>query len=238
MSSLDRAKKFLASKARILALAVVPLAAVTDVAQAAPLTFSSSGCSVNSLNNGQVASGSFCEVNLGTGGVDGINSIAVFGGGFVNFSPFEGSNYGIEFSATGSGDGGESPSGILPLAWDFSIGDAFNTTNLNWYLQFIFWGAGSGSYFYATSGSGTGQFKGSTVMEIASSGINAWNVSLQITGDVTEVLSGGGFAVDIPPGTTLDVNPVGDAVPEPSSLLLALPAGAFLLVRRRMKRSA
>jgi hypothetical protein len=235
MSSLDRAKKFLASKARTLALAVVPLAAATSTIEAAPLQLSASGCQVNSI--GSFSSGFCTTSSVNPGGVDGINWIQIFGDGYAY--SFSGGSFGIQFSAFGSGDGGDSPSGLMPLAWDFTISDAFDTQDISYYLSFEFFDNNSGSYFHSESGSGLGRVTGKYSLAIPNSGIISWSVNLVVQGTTMngEFSEGSSFFVDIPEGTTIDLNPVDATVPEPSSLLLALPGGAYILLRRRRKQA-
>jgi hypothetical protein len=50
-------------------------------------------------------------------------------------------------------------------------------------------------------------------------------------------MSGGRYEIDIPGGSTLDLNPNPATTPEPSTLLLTIPGVGALLLLRRKKRS-
>jgi hypothetical protein len=235
MSSLDRAKKFLANKARTLALAVVPLAAATSEIQAAPLVLSTQGvnCTVTPYQ-AFTNSGSFCSVTSnGIGQVDGINWVSIFGNSSVMYAGGEDNYYEVSFYAQGSADQGESPSQFLPVSYDFTVGESFGNEVISWELMIALLDASSGGYTYSVSGSGTGRFTGAGIINFGSLPIMRWNASLRV--GALALSNEAGFFVDIPSGSTLDLNPV-SGVPEPSTWMLALTGGACLLLRRRVRR--
>lgn len=226
MNSLERAKKFLASKAAKIALTAVPLAVAVPAAlgQGPSLILNySSGCSVN------VGSGS-CSLSgsQSSGGNPNVNYLSMASSG--SLYPASGS---LSLSSNEGASGTVTNGEIIPIAWDFSVyedveqGLATTTSGgtVNGNLSVTLNGTGfSGSYSQNFGGPITvgSTVSGSGNLVISGSGsVTTWRISLDFTPGSTS-----SYNVDIPGGSTIDVNPLSSATPEPATFVLT---GAGLL---------
>jgi len=257
MNSLDRARRFIGNKATKLAIAIVPLAALTTIAppaaRAGSLVFSPSAtCAVS---DGSPNSGGSCVVSQANtvGGDPNGNWLQLYTPAPINaFSPqTQQPDPIVELGVSGGGASGTVSSGeMIPISYDFFINrteeffsaiDEINATeSANWNVSFDIYGSGgscnSGSSLCVTefykSGSALigSEVTGTGFVTIGAGGgtVSSFNINL-------EVNSESDFSVTIPSGETLDLNPV--AAPEPASVLLAGAGGAFLLFLRKRRRA-
>jgi len=227
MSSLERAKRFVAQKAWRLALVVVPLAALTvstGSAKATTLTFNPGS---NCFASGDGETGSCQTVQeAATGGNPAANWVAMTGSATQSSS----SGGAVNFTVSGSTNNGTIGAGTIPVAWNFSFGQVSVTDpTVNWTLLFQLEGS-VGAYFETSGSTSTGDtVTGNGVITIPTSG----TVSLYLINLLTS--SSGEYTLTVPGSATLDLNPLAPAgVPEPATLFLLGPAaGALLLLRRR-----
>ena len=142
----------------------------------------------------------------------------------------------LDFGNSGSGfASGSTVGGTIPVSWLLSVsGSSLDTDPVNFFFSIgLNWmvsgGASSGS-FYALSGSwiAPGTYSGSGTISLPASTLLGWDASLY-----TSNSGGTAYSINIPGGSTVDLNP-GSATPEPGSILLMGAGGvAMLLVRRR-----
>lgn len=236
MTSLERAKHFLARKASRLALAVVPLAAVT---------ISSSSAKAEAILTSDA-----CTVTTGSGSC-GISLSGVSGGNMHLNSAFlstSGSTVlsvgsAIDFSG-GSPSGGATGSynGKVPVSWDFDLIEVNAVRVIDWTLTFTLNGSGGGAVAtFSKSGSASTSSGGGTAVSgsgnMPTPGASTPIFGYTITLDTTTMSGKGSYEINIPVGSTLDLNPDPGSVPEPSTLLLMVPGvGALLLLRRKKQR--
>jgi hypothetical protein len=140
-----------------------------------------------------------------------------------------GSNGGIKFLFSGTGTNYPIPFNFLGVGWDFTV----NATNLSPVDWQIIYQVGSSPISSATFSGNTPAFsrvKGITAMNlIPGTKTDIWSMELDVTMPSFQI--GDQLSVTIPQNS-IDINA---AVPEPSSLLVVIPALAGLLVRRRKK---
>lgn len=235
MTSLDRAKRFLAGKTAKLALAAVPLALAVPAAFG-QVTFNTDGTCAFSGSFG----GSCAVQSVSPGGNAAANEISLFGNGSTNV--------GLDFSYSGSASGFLQNTAALPVDWNFSlfnlttqlpVGGNSVGTSANITLTFTIF-ENSGSSVSAVENLGTlgiGTYTGSDTLNVAPGFVSGYSIELN------GASGSSAYTINIPGGATLDLNgAVSTATPEPSSADLAGAgvAGAFLfgLLRRFRRRTA
>jgi hypothetical protein len=237
MSSLDRAKQFLQNKSRTLALSVVPFAALVALAppaKASLLVFAPGTPTMSTT----APSGSLVTNNLSSVALTVLNGVTgVAGSGNGTLTNGISGSWTMSFDMAGTVNEGAITTPI-PVDWLFNFTSNVNTT-FTWALNLKLNGspvtltpspdAVSGSFF----GFGPTQISGTALIPVEGGPITSYDLLLQI-GNSTGG-SVGTFTLDVPAGSTLDINPVG-AAPEPSALFLAAPGLAFLLLKSRRKQ--
>jgi hypothetical protein len=233
MNLLQRAKRFLANKTSRLAFAAMPLAvlAISTV----PLHAGSIG--------GELSTGPNCTVTpSGAGSCSSFLQSLQGGDPFLNWVAMSGSTNGsflgggAIFTVSGSAEG-ILPAGSIPVSWDFStqsisIGDIGVQRNINvdWTVTFT---------LDTSNGDPTFSMSGVTPVgtEVTGSGILTNPGIGNLTGYSISLLTNAGFdySVDIPAGTSLDLNTL-NATPEPGTFALFLSGAGALLFLRRKKR--
>jgi hypothetical protein len=236
MSSLDRARQFLQNKTRTLALSVVPFAALvslTPPAKATTLVFNPATPTLTAVSQ----SGSLVTSNLSSVALAVFNGVSgVAGSGNGTLTNGTSGSWTMAFDMAGSVSGGAIIAPI-PVDWLFNFTSDVSST-FSWGLNLKLNGSSvpltpspdpvSGSYF----GFGTHQISGTALIPAVEGLITSYDLLLQISDSGTTV---GTFTLDVPAGSTLDINPVG-AAPEPSAFFLATPALGLLLLRSRRKQ--
>jgi hypothetical protein len=218
VSSLERAKLFLAQKATRLALGVVPLAALAVSAvpaQASTIFQSGEAC---------FAGTGTCSVSQtsAVGGNPQANWVALTGSGTSTSS--SGSQI-LDFYAIGTDTG--TLTGSVPVYWNFTLNPSSGST-VSWTVdETIYYGSSGAADFSANGNSSTpGQVTGTGSITIPGTiGVTGYRIELDTDGSIP-------YTVNIPAGS-LDLNPGG--VPEPATLFLVPGAGALLLLRRKKK---
>jgi hypothetical protein len=225
MTSVERAKRFLQTKACAIALTVVPLASLAVIApslHAGVLTFNPSTC--DAIPSG---SGTFiitpCTVTQLAIGADGVAGLKMYGTDWTTSesSGFLDLNFTTQGTASGTG-------GVIPVAYDFTLSDTFSNT-MYWDVYFDVDGnLGSASGHpsgQSTGGTITGEFS----VDLSSIG-TAYEYVLHV--EAYEDASAGDdtLSIDIPQNS-IDVDPV--SAPEPGTLSLFGSALASLAWWRR-----
>lgn len=232
MTSLERAKQFIQSKGRTLALTVVPLASLAGLAAPAKagLILNTTGCNVNVSGGAGAGTCTITQFPSGSNGVTGVKltgsatTTAGPSGGFLDFT----------FFASGGTNGG-SFSGVLPIAYDFILGDS-DGGPIGWDL-FINGNNGTSFSAFASGSSNGGEITG-TLNPFVSGGASITSYSISLDVNEEGAASGGSLTATVP-GGSIDINPVGAAVPEPATFGLigtALAAFGSLAFWRRKKR--
>lgn len=172
-----------------------------------------------------------CTVVQAQGGFPGANSnlnwLQLFGSGTSTYDESQG-DYILSFLVTGgSGPTEYLPSGPIPDSWDFIV-NSDSASPIYWSVFFQV-GFSSGNYPSTTdtgvAAPGT-EVTGFDLITFDGGGnVVYYNITIQLS-------SSSPFSVEVPDGSTLDLNPV----PEPGSLGL-IAAGATALMVRRKKRS-
>jgi hypothetical protein len=232
-TSLDRAKRFLAAKAAKLALTVVPLAALTVAAIPSHASLAFGSCSIG----GAGATGS-CTITQAAATGSDANQNALQLAGSANTT-----GGAISMGITNGGGSG-TYAGTMPLSWYFDIIDP-NLDTINWQITAeIFGNSGSTLVQPAGSVSSTGWVTSNTSLNLTvgnSTVVTKYDLSIAFT-DVTHPTTGN-FSVNIPAGSTIDLNTTTTAgpaptTPEPATLLLTGGGLASLaLLRRRRKKT-
>lgn len=128
MTSLDRAKRFLAQKTRVIAAGIVPLAGLVvsqTPAQAVQPTFNTGSCSWTTTGQASFASGGCVSEQAGsvdpTSGILGMKLLTT-----NDLEPFaftqspSGGTFGINLSGSGRQTGVSPFTGTIPVLWDFT----------------------------------------------------------------------------------------------------------------------
>ena len=234
MSSLDRAKKFLQNKTRTLALTVVPFAALialTPPAKASALSFDPSTPTLTQT----APSGVFNTSNLSSvalGVLNGVSGVAGSGNGTLT-NGVSGS-WTMTFDLSGTANSG---SFFAPIPVDWLFNFTSSTSSLAWALSLKLNGTTvalvpSPDAVSGVLTTGTQQIAGAALIPVFAGQINSYDLQLQIT---TQGATQGTFTLNIPAGSTLDINPV-SSTPEPSAFFLAAPVLGLLLLKSRRKQ--
>src|SRR5580700_3158090 len=132
MTSVERAKRFLQSGARAIALTVVPLASVAAVApalNASPLILTPATCDAIPSGSGTFVITPCTTTQLATG-ADGVTGLKLYG---LDSTTSESSGFlALNFTTQGSASG---TAGIVPVNYDFSLSDTFSNA-MNWDVYF------------------------------------------------------------------------------------------------------
>lgn len=147
---------------------------------------------------------------------------------------------------SGSGDGGPQASflgnftmnnsfnsDVLPVKWDFSVDPLFladsQGTPFTWNFSLI----ADTTTLFSTSGSGNlgDRVTGSGATSVLSGHYTSLSVNLNVSSAST-------FVLNVPAGSTLDINPASTATPEPGTVILGGTAllGLAGIIRRRRTR--
>jgi hypothetical protein len=231
-TSLERAKRFIAQKAHKLALAAVPLAALAVSmvpAHAGSLTPGTCNAFTNTSGSGVCFYGA-----AGVGGsVGDVTWMQMAGSGFTTSGGF------LDFGNSGSGVGtGTIAAETIPVSWLLSVsGSNLAADPVSFFLQIGVLISVSGgatnefSFFQSGSWSTAGNQSGSGTFAVPSGSIVGWDMTLS-TSDSTSA-----YSINIPGGSTVDLNPASTATPEPGSILLMGAGGAAMLFLRRRKKA-
>jgi len=241
VSSLERAKKFLQNKAKALALTVVPLAAIAASAlpaHATNLVFNpSSGSVFFQGTNGTFSGSNASQVQLATyNGVTGVE-----GSGAASFLTGISGSWSVFYKMQGSVNSGAIDSPI-PLFWLFNV-NLDGLQPVDWDIALTLNGFGVtltpnpdnpfGSFF----GVGPHAISGNALIPTNQDTITSYEVTLSLSG----FANGAHFIdINIPAGSSIDINPVGadQATPEPAAFLLVAPGLGILVLHLKRKKPA
>ncbi len=247
MTSLDKAKRFLADKTRAIALAALPLAALVAIS-ATPakativginLNFGSPGnCVVASTpGNGSVA-GTCTAASISQ--PSGPNGLKIYTGSDPLFNvitstlnPGSGEAFGAILSTTGLLTG--TYFGSLPIAYDFTTKSGANPlTGINFVLQISLNNGVNYQTLASLPSTTLSHTTGTGSLTLA--GSYGTNYILQAIFQYTNTSYPGSvpsFTVFVPTNS-LDVNPALSSIPEPSAFFLVIPGlGVLALARRK-----
>jgi hypothetical protein len=239
MTSLDRAKRFLASKARTLALTAVPLAtlvAVAPPAKAGPVVFNTGTCSATATGSSSVSGTPSCGNSLLVTMPNGANGLHL-NGNVSAISNSGGTSFGAVLDWSGAANSG-SFTGSMPVTWNFTVGftpagiAATPIATYSWTLDFWF---NTRSIHLQETGSGavSAPFQGSDSVPFNNTFVFNWEA--QLTATRTSVNSGETLSLTVP-NSSVDINPA-VAVPEPASLLLMTSGLGYILWRKRRRQT-
>jgi hypothetical protein len=251
MTSLDRAKRFIAQKSRTIAVSIVPLAALTvaGVPAVAQTLNADGGCTVTGVGSAQSVSGSCAQANQSStvGGILGVKVDTTSNASAFGFG-VSGGSFGVDI-ATGIGSTSNFSffSGTIPLSWDFTA-SATRGGSLSYQLTYTLFGnflqgqlpeGGNTLTPIATRTESGGALSGQTV-----SGTDSvtFGLPVNITGykiDLRVMDSNpfGSLSVNIPINSLDIAEPVTSATPEPETWgLLGTGIAAMLLGRFRRSR--
>jgi hypothetical protein len=241
VNSFERARRFIAGKATKLALAVIPIAAITVIAlppaQASGIILDPGGDDACYLLVGLSGSCSVSQAGE-VGGDPNANWIQVSS---PALTPFDGS---LAVGVFGTANGGPAYTGeMIPVSWDFTVDNPDDITDggaVTWYLDLGIYGnsgCGSGGVCETDAlDSGTAaigsEVTGTDFIAVTAGGeVDGYTIQLDVTDNADDP-----FTVTVPLGGTIDLNPQSAPVaPEPASFLLAGAGGALLLLRRKKK---
>jgi hypothetical protein len=245
MTSLDRAKRFLADKSRVIATTIVPLAGLmlsqtpAQAVNAIPITaFNPTSCGISAVGQGVSATGS-CTVVAQSSSVGGVLGAKLYADNSdlePTASSGSGGLYGLNIFASG-GTTGNILGGRVPVSWNFTPTTS-DGGNVSYALVFSIFGPGGGSVtegnidtFNIASGT---VVSGSDSIGLTGEGaIFGYSISLQVR-ENNGFSQGKSLTVNIPQNS-LDILPT-SGTPEPGSMLL-LSSGFAGLLFRRFRRS-
>jgi hypothetical protein len=235
LNSLERAKQFLQGKASRLALAIAPLAAVALSIPAAhagsvsPVVFGTGANCSSSAVSGSASCTSVQEAS--TGGNANANWVAFFGSGTSNAS-----SAAIDFGISGGSVSGFLPAGNIPVSWVFDLSSP--TSGSVGYTLFFELGVQPTvgpeyfpSFTFSSSAGSNSHVASSGSISVPTSG------TVLFYDAVLDTSAPFSYSVNIPSGSTVNVNQVSATTPEPTTLLM-LPGAAAILFLRRRKRTA
>jgi hypothetical protein len=224
---LEQAKQFLKG-GRLLRAAPLALLAVTAL-HAAPNFAAPTGVTVSEC---QASGGSSTVTPLSGAPVNSNRGISLFGAARMTVGFGAGYSDCLKMRWTGTGTG-TFDAASLPLSWAFSItGNAPPAVTVSSWLMTVTLNSTATTFNCSgncsggsIAGSGTAATPGSAVA------LTAWTVLLQVNGIWNA--PGGAFNVNVPGGTSIDINATlapggGAGVPALSNTMLALLAAALL----------
>ncbi len=246
MTAIERARRFIQNKGRVIAFSVVPLAALTglSVPARASITFVGAACDDSAVNmpgvgntGNTVVNHAHCtSTNLASGGF--VNGVSISGNDVADFTELthgagqSTNTFGMTFVAGGqivaSGGGFN---GNIPVSWDVNgVLNSGLADGIGWSIQFLVNGTVAFSTsFNDVSGSG---FSGNNHIHVdLASGSIPYVIQLTALADAALT---GELTVMIPPGASIDIQSVD--TPEPSTWALMLSALGGLLWWRRKSR--
>jgi hypothetical protein len=227
MTSVERAKRFLQTGARALALTVVPLASVAAIApslDASPLIFTPSTCDAIPSGSGTFVITPCTTTQLATG-ADGVTGLKLYGTDSTTStsSGFLALNFTTQGTASGS-------AGVVPVSYDFTLSDTFSN-QMNWDVYFDVAGNLTDAHGQASGVSTGGTITGSFSVDLSSIG-NAYEYVLHVEAIEGASAPDDTLTINIPQNS-IDVNPATSTVPEPAHLSLVGAALASLAWWRR-----
>jgi hypothetical protein len=240
VTSLERARAFLSSKAKKTALIILPLAAAAVQAHAGTITFNfASGAGSFSTSGGVVtpaSSGLFATlfptgISLYGDAVFTVTSSGGVGGG----GPCTDACAGFFTFNTGSGT---FPVDSLPVTYDFTL-QASNGDPLNWNLNTCILTTGftcNSASGVTPSGGGVTPIIGNfNVSGLSGQVLQDWYVDLQVDFASNATFNTGDtITLGIPQGSSIDLGPL-NQTPEPGTGWLLASAGvAFACFRRKL----
>ncbi len=233
MDFVSRAKELVKQQVRGAALVIVPLAAAAS-AQAVPFLPTQAIPSLPTGNADCVPSKGSCSAiadPLPDPG-NGLLGVKFYTSGSV-VMPFQSGSGNGSLALSTSGIQSGSFSGDIPLLYDFTLdGNSVGS----WTLGFAVNQISGASHSVQVSGSGSGQFTGSSLLAsvVLQSGLTT-QVSMTLSVDYD-----GSLTINIPANSVdFNADAGNSGVPEPSSaamvLIGSIAAGGFQLMRRRRK---
>ena len=213
MTSLERAHRFLQTKARAIALTVAPLASVALTvapARAAGLTFTPSTCVASPSGGGVFVPTPSCTTTQLATGADGVTGLKLYGTASMvaSFDTYLTINITTQGTASGTG-------GVIPVDYDFSLSNTSSST-MDWDVYFDVDGSITDAPGSASGTSTGGTITGSFNVDTTNIGpASQYVLHVEAT---DEAASGGDTFTLSVPQNSIDVNPVSS--PEPSSLSL------------------
>jgi len=227
VTSVERAKRFLQTGARAIALTVVPLASVTATAPslgASPLILTPSSCDAIPSGSGIFVITPCTTTQLATG-ADGVTGLKLYG---LDSTTSESSGFlALNFTTLGTASG---TAGVVPVAYDFTLSDTFSNS-MSWDVYFDVAGNLTDAHGQASGVSTGGTITGSFSVDLSSIG-NAYEYVLHVEAIEDASAPDDTLTIDIPQNS-VDVNPVSSAVPEPATLSFLGSALASLIWWRR-----
>jgi|SRR5580692_8526127 hypothetical protein len=227
MTSVERAKRFLQSGARAIALTVVPLASVAVIApslEASPLILTPATCDAIPSGSGTFVITPCTTTQLATG-ADGVTGLKLYGSDST--TSLSAGFLALNFTTQGTASG---TAGIVPVAYDFTLSDTFSNA-MSWDVYFDVAGNLTDASGTASGISTGGTITGSFSVDLSSIG-NAYEYVLHVEAIEEASAPNDTLTIDIPQNS-VDVNPVSSAVPEPAYPGLIGSALAALVWWRR-----
>ena len=248
LTSIERAKHFIQSKGRALALTLIPLASLAAIAVPANassvtvtggLTLDASTCSVNATG-GTKSGGSSCTVGQ-MSAQNGIVGGTLSGTGSATEGP-SGGSLNLDFAAQGFASGTTFAGEQFPIRYDVLFTDTDLTDTLTYTLNLVFTTTGGPVGVPPITGNitlvnGMGSLSNSTSFTIPSAfSVTQYAVSFSVT-DSTEGANGT-LSVNIPQGASIDLGGTAlSGTPEPATFSLVGSAIAGLLFLRRRRKA-
>ncbi len=210
MTSVERARRFLQTKACAIALTVVPLACVSGVvapASASTLDFTPSTCTASPSGGGSFVGTPTCTTTQLPTGADGVAGLKLYGDASMQASFNTYLTIDLSTQGTASGTGG-----VIPVAYDFTLTNTSSSV-MDWDVYFDVAGT-----ITDASGSASGTSTGGTItggFSVDTTNIGpAFFYVLHV--EATDEAANGGdiFTLDVPQNS-IDVDPA--QAPEPFS---------------------
>jgi hypothetical protein len=229
ITSLDRAKRFIAEKAKKVAITLMPLAALSVAALPAHAGTLGTGSCTTAGGSGS------CTITQAsaTGANPALNWLQLAGSGSTTTGQL------FFGTAIGSASGSAPSQGTIPVSWYFEIIDPGSLT-IGWSLGANIIGSNSQPGVFPSGSVSSTQFvTGSGLIHPNGGTLSSYilEASFQVQGPPGQ----GAFSVLIPAGSTIDLNGTTTAgpsgTPEPGSVILMGTGGAALLLLRRRQRS-
>ncbi len=236
MSFAEATKSFMRRKARLIAPTTILLASLVGITPPANagliLDPNGTDVCVVGTTNGTIQTGSACTAAQLTLGANGMTGVKMFGS--ATGTATSESALRVEFSISGgSANGGQLPSGGIPIYWNFSIADSDVSADLSWNLSLSFNG---GLVFPASiTATGDGSTISSSLTPLLASIPSVTSYALDFFVIDPSPTAGETLTVTIFP-TSIDINAVAAVVPGPGPFALlgiALAAIGLLAWWRR-----